>query len=304
MMALDLNLLRVFDALMETRSVTRAARQLGLTQPAVSHALARLRRSLDDPLFLRLQSGLQPTARAEEIAGGVRRGLAQFQAALAPTAFEPARAERMFTLAASPYFCHLMVPALVAHLRRVAPGLSLRIVPSTDAMVSLLDHGTADLALGAAMSLPERIVVEPFYEEQMVWIAAPTNPVVAQRLPLSAIDPAARITITPGGPAPLPGSPAGIGASAEADPGDWRAPAAVPSRITVYESQTAVAVVARTDLVARVSARIAAPAVARGDIVVLDWLEEEARIPVALIWHSRQRADQGLAWLRATIREL
>ncbi|WP_062783900.1 LysR family transcriptional regulator [Novosphingobium capsulatum] len=304
MIALDLNLLRVFDALMETRSVTRAARQLGLTQPAVSHALARLRRVMDDPLFLRQQSGLQPTARAEEIAGGVRRGLAQFQAALAPTAFEPARADRTFTLAASPYFCHLMVPALVAHVRQVAPGVSLRIVPSGEAVVTLLDHGTADLALGAAMSLPERIVVEPFYEEQMVWIAAPDNPVVTQRLPLAAIDPAARITITPGGPAPLPGFPAGIGATAQADLGDWRTTPTVPSRITVYESQTAVALVARTDLVARVSARIAAPAVARGDVVVLDGVDEEVRIPIALIWHARQRADQGLAWLRATIRAL
>ncbi len=64
------------------------------------------------------------------------------------------------------------------------------------------------------------------------------------------------------------------------------------------------ALVARTDLVARVSARIAAPAVARGDVVVLDGVDEEVRIPIALIWHARQRADQGLAWLRATIRAL
>src|ERR1700761_3785311 len=110
MIDLDLNLLRTFDALMEHRSVTRAASHLGVTQSAVSHALARLRKTLDDPLFLRGPTELQPTTRAAEMAGGVRRGLLQFQGALAGTAFEPARAERHFTIAASTYFCTQLIP--------------------------------------------------------------------------------------------------------------------------------------------------------------------------------------------------
>ena len=82
MVELDLNLLRVFDTLFEMRSVTRAAGKLGLTQSAVSHALRRLRDALDDPVFVRAPGGLQPTARAIEIAPGVREGLAQLRGAL------------------------------------------------------------------------------------------------------------------------------------------------------------------------------------------------------------------------------
>src|SRR3546814_5499681 len=93
---LDLNLLRIFDALIEQRSVTRTANRLGLTQSAISHALARLRQSIGDPLFVRVAGGLQPTARAIEIAPGIRQGLLQFRDALSPSLFDPATAKRRF----------------------------------------------------------------------------------------------------------------------------------------------------------------------------------------------------------------
>ena len=96
MVEVDLNLLRVFDTLYELRSVTRAASRLGLTQSAVSHALGRLRRAIDDPLFVRAPGGLQPTARAVEMAPGVREGLVQLRGALSPTLFDPASAVRRF----------------------------------------------------------------------------------------------------------------------------------------------------------------------------------------------------------------
>ena len=126
MIEIDLNLLRVFDTLIEVRSVTRAAGKLGLTQSAVSHALARLRNALDDPLFVRAPGGLQPTARALEIAPGVREGLAQLRGALSPTEFDPATASRTFTLAAGSYFCVLLVPELIARVRAAAPDVVLR----------------------------------------------------------------------------------------------------------------------------------------------------------------------------------
>ena len=89
-MKLDLNLLRVFDILMEVHSVSRAADRLGLTQSAVSHALARLREQLDDPLFVRARGGLIPTARAREIAPKVREGLASLRDAVSHPGFDPA----------------------------------------------------------------------------------------------------------------------------------------------------------------------------------------------------------------------
>ena len=106
--SLDLNLLRVFDALAEERSVTRAGERLGLTQSAVSHALNRLRYVLEDDLFQRGPDGMTPTPRAVEIWPELRRGLAQLQHALTPTEFTPADAERSFSISASAYLGEIL----------------------------------------------------------------------------------------------------------------------------------------------------------------------------------------------------
>src|SRR5690349_24552218 len=95
---LDLNLLRVFEALMEEGSATRAGARLGLTQSAISHALNRLRYVLKDELFVRSPDGMQPTDRAAEIAPRLRQGLMQLQLALAPIEFAPERSDRRFTV--------------------------------------------------------------------------------------------------------------------------------------------------------------------------------------------------------------
>src|SRR5580765_1082764 len=105
---LDLNLLRVFDALAEERSVTRAGERLGLTQSAVSHALNRLRYALEDELFLRGPDGMTPTPRAAEIWPELRRGLSQLQHSLAPTEFAPEQAERTFHITASAYLGEIL----------------------------------------------------------------------------------------------------------------------------------------------------------------------------------------------------
>src|SRR5271154_5846941 len=126
--ALDLNLLRLFDALAEEHSVTRAGARLGLTQSAVSHALNRLRHVLQDELFVRGPDGMRPTARAEEIAPRLRHGLDQLQQALAPASFTPAETQRQFTIAAGAYTCTLLMPGVVARVRQAAPACELRLV--------------------------------------------------------------------------------------------------------------------------------------------------------------------------------
>src|ERR1700761_6423712 len=108
--SLDLNLLRLFDALAEERSVTRAGARLGMSQSAVSHALNRLRHVLQDELFVRSPEGMRPTARAEEIAPRLRRGLDELQLALAPTHFTPAETQRRFTVATSAYMGAVLMP--------------------------------------------------------------------------------------------------------------------------------------------------------------------------------------------------
>src|SRR2546426_7961391 len=111
---LDLNLLRVFDALIEERSVTRAGERLGLSQSAISHALNRLRYILNDELFVRVSDGMRPTPRASDIAPRLREGLLQLQLALAAPEFVPERTDRRFTITCREYIVTVLIPRLIA----------------------------------------------------------------------------------------------------------------------------------------------------------------------------------------------
>jgi len=149
---LDLNLLVAFDALMQERHVSRAAARLYLGQPAMSHALARLRMLLDDPLFVRSGNRMQPTARALQLAPAVRSWLQQAQQLLAPPgAFDPAAANASFRLAAPDGMEAMLYPPLIATLRRQAPGVQLRSqLLEIDQQLAALDNDEVDLLLTAA----------------------------------------------------------------------------------------------------------------------------------------------------------
>ncbi len=153
---LDLNLLKVFDAVMSERSLTKAAQQLSLTQPAVSNALRRLRDALGDELLVRKGRTLEPTPRGHELWQAVSDTLKRLQTALAPSVFEPASATTTFVLTMADATAAELMPPLVALITQHAPGISLRVVPlTTRDPRRLLDEGHADLAIGnfpAAMS--------------------------------------------------------------------------------------------------------------------------------------------------------
>ena len=146
---LDLNLLRVFDEVMAERSLTRAARNLSLTQPAVSNALRRLRETLGDELVQRSGQGMAPTPRALSIWPAVRNALHQLQESLAPSAFEPANATSTFVLAMADATAAELMPGLIDILEREARGVAMRVVPlTTRDPRRLLDEQAADLAVG------------------------------------------------------------------------------------------------------------------------------------------------------------
>ena len=146
---LDLNLLRVFDEVMAERSLTRAARNLSLTQPAVSNALRRLRETLGDDLVQRSGQGMAPTPRALSIWPAVRDALHQLQESLAPSTFEPANATSTFVLAMADATAAELMPGLIDILEREARGVAMRVVPlTTRDPRRLLDEQAADLAVG------------------------------------------------------------------------------------------------------------------------------------------------------------
>ena len=146
---LDLNLLRVFDEVMAERSLTRAAHNLSLTQPAVSNALRRLRETLGDELVRREGQGMAPTPRALALWPTVRDALQQLQASLSPGEFVPAQATSTFVLAMADATAAELMPGLIDILEHEAPGVSMRVVPlTTRDPRRLLDEETADLAVG------------------------------------------------------------------------------------------------------------------------------------------------------------
>src|ERR1700741_2045036 len=147
--AIDLNLLVVFDAVMQERNVTRAGQRLGLSQPAMSHALTRLRYMLKDDLFIRSPKGMLPTPRAEELAMPVRSALDGLQHSLEPSQFIPAEATRRFRIAVDNYSAIVLVGPLAGRIIKIAPGVTLEFRPSGTLNVSeLLDRGELDLAVG------------------------------------------------------------------------------------------------------------------------------------------------------------
>lgn len=155
---LDLNLLVVFDAVMQERSATRAATRLNMTQPAISHALARLRGALRDELFVRTPEGMEPTPYAERLAGPVRAALENLDAALDGAAeFDPATAERRFSVAVDNRTALVLAAPLAAAVAAEAPGVSLDMRPSgTLDLAERLDRGELDLALGGLAAPGER----------------------------------------------------------------------------------------------------------------------------------------------------
>jgi DNA-binding transcriptional LysR family regulator len=146
---LDLNLLRVFDQVMAERNLTRAARNLSMTQPAVSNALNRLRESLGDRLVTRSGYGVEPTPRALALWPSVADALRQLESSITPGQFVAAQANTVFTIALADATAAEVVPGLVEILESDAPGVSVRTVPlTTRDPRRMLDEGTIDLAVG------------------------------------------------------------------------------------------------------------------------------------------------------------
>src|SRR3954451_3988833 len=157
---LDLNLLRVFVALLDEGSVTRAGARLGLTQSAVSHALNRLRYGLDDELFVRGPGGMQPTPRAVEMGPQVHAALNQLQAALAPADFDPATSERRFAVVAGAYASAVLAPPLASRLAASAPRSDLAIAELALDVLERMDARRVDFTVSSVLAAPERYAQE------------------------------------------------------------------------------------------------------------------------------------------------
>ncbi|GFD88859.1 LysR family transcriptional regulator [Tenacibaculum sp. KUL152] len=174
--AFDLNLLRVFDAVMRYRNVSKAADALYLSQPAASHALSRLRHALNDELFVKSPNGMKPTSRALDIAPAVSKALAELSQALAPATFNPSTSEATVRLATHDYFVALVMPKLAHYLGLHAPNMSITTRPMEGRAIELLDDQQIDVAISAFGDLPERIKKVTLIEDDYVCVMRGGHP--------------------------------------------------------------------------------------------------------------------------------
>jgi len=178
--ALDLNLLKALDALLDEGSVTRAAQRLSLTQPAVSGMLTRLRDYFGDPLFVRTSHGMVPTLRASELSVPVKQILTDIAILLKPMQFDPMTAELTYTLVATDYALKAVVVPLIAALKQHAPRIRIA-VRSVDSerMYQQLSRGEVDLALVTPQTTPDDLHGRALYQEEYVCVARCHHPLAA-----------------------------------------------------------------------------------------------------------------------------
>jgi DNA-binding transcriptional LysR family regulator len=175
---IDLNLLVIFDAVLRERSVSRAAARLNMTQPAVSHALARLRATLGDDLLIRTPDGMAATPLAERLAGPVRQHMEGLRRALETSAdFQPSTSERCFAIAINNHAALALTAPLAALVSAEAPGISLDLRPSFSVdLADLLDHGELDLAIGSFTASAERFRHDHLFEDRFAAVVRRGHP--------------------------------------------------------------------------------------------------------------------------------
>ena len=307
MNAVDLNLLRLFDVMMDERNVTRAGHRLGLTQSAVSHALNRLRAALKDELFVRGPDGMQPTPFANEAASKIHAALNQIQDALASADFDPAISERRFVIAASPYVSEVLAPALFARFRREAPRAELSLRPVETAVADALDTGRIDMAIAGFGRVPDRFERETLFSDSLVWAMRADHPAAGQSLTLEALAQLPRLLM----------------AVREQSNGDYIVEGGLERRVvwdgeegvldalpggggpvyTVYDVPSALFIASRSDLATLIPSRLARQFAESGRLKLFEPPYPSAPAELVAICRKDHGSRPAMLWFKALLRE-
>lgn len=290
--AVDLNLLRVLDAVLAERHVTRAAARLGMTQSAASHALARLRAQLGDPLLVRGPRGaLVPTARAELLAPVVTRALGELAAVWRGEAFTPETAERTFHVGAGDLAELAVLPALAARLARLAPRCALLVRPVPDDTAAELAAGSLDAVLAPARprDLVGGCVQRTLFDETFTVAMRRGHPAARGTLTLDRYCALSHLLVAPRG------SFGGFVDAALAAHGRRRHVAVAAPHFLI-----APMVIASTDLIATLPGRLVASVRSLG-LTLRPPPIEVPGFAMHLLWHERTRTDAAQRWLREQI---
>jgi DNA-binding transcriptional LysR family regulator len=295
-LTLDLNLLRVFDAVMTEQNLTRAAGRLAMTQPAVSNALRRLRDTLGDELLIRTAHGVKPTPRAEELWPTVRKALSQLEDAVAPTVFDVARAQATFRMAMADSTAALLLPALVRTIESEAPGVNVRMVPlTTREPRPILLRGDIDLAIGFFPGVVAQLAGGPdtpirherVYSGQYVCVMRKNHPLAKEPLTLDAYCSANHLLVS------FSGRAHGLTDEALAQLNRERR-----ILLTVNQFFTAGRVVANSDLITVLPRHLIASTGMTGSLISKELPFKLPDVHVDMLWHERDARNPAHKWLR------
>ncbi|OSQ43714.1 LysR family transcriptional regulator [Thalassospira sp. MCCC 1A01428] len=292
----DLNLIVAFDALMAERHVTRAAQRIGLTQPALSAALNRLRHITGDELFIRAPKGLMPTPRAMELAPAFRTILATVDGALSlQTDFQPAVSQQVFSLALAEHPAQLLLVPLEKMLRDVAHGVDLRIraLRNRQDAIRMLDEGQADLAIGVSPGNEARILSRHLWSEEFVGIARKGTDVSRFARSMREYAEGRHVLFSP------EAEDRGLVDAALAKEGLKRRLA-----VTVAYTYAVPSLVAQSDMLATVLSGIVHASGFSDRLTVFKPPFELPGISYQLLWHRRTDAHPAHCWFRDVIGQL
>lgn len=298
----DLNLLRVLDALLRTHSTVRAAHLLGLSQPAVSSALGRLRTALGDELFFRRGQGLEPTDFARSLEAPLHRQLEAIETLLSgPERFEPADSTARFRISGSDFFADMLMPDLAERLQDLAPSMQVHLVDLVpDSYLDTLDRYKVDLALVPALDLPDWVQSRKVFTSPFVAIARAGHPRIAgagvapgEIIPLDLYCELAHVLFSP------EGNPTAMGDAALAAIGrKRRVVMTMPVFSGVYRA------VAGSELIALLPAQLAAHVAAQAGLDIFEPPMPIAAVQIVMVWHRRLTTNPAHRWIRRQVAEL
>lgn len=289
--AVDLNLLAVLDAILQTRSVGRAAERVGISKPAMSHALARLRAQIGDPVLVRSGKDWQLTERAlamrdhvHDLAEGARGVLDR------EPAFDPATSQREFTIHATDHVLALLGIELGQLVAREAPGVGLRFLPILPDDVSPLRAGDLDIALGVFPDLPPELRTQALFHERFACVVRAGHPLVDGKITLKTFLALKHVLVAPRGRA---------GSTVDAALAERGLTRRVSRKVPYFLA--ALDLVSRCDCAVTISERLAQRYAARFDLQVLRPPIPLPPYTISQVWHPRVDRSPAHVWMRRSV---
>lgn len=295
--SVNLNLLVALDALLSEAHVGRAAQRLGVTQSAMSQSLKQLRELYGDPLLTRGQLGLVLTPRAQQIARGIRKGLAELHLTFAPSDFDPETSIRSFALGLSDSTAVAITPPLIKLFAAQAPGVTLRVVPfeaDPYRRVEQLENGEAAAMVGADLDAHPQLHRQRLFPGGFVGLARTGHPGIRDRPTLAEYAALTHVICSPG----APDAPSFVDVVLDG--------AGLRRKVVLRTCYLVLAalVVSESDHVLVVRRDFAASFARRFDLQIFPLpadLEHERDLELELVWHDRFDGDPAHRWLRRCV---